>query len=343
MTTIAFSKFLGYGIGGSERSLLNYVLGRYPKDRLILVSAKNVKTFGARRYCLDTDGIEKQTIPPVILLNRFFYLEYLFNRARIIEFFSNVEATEVLAQNIWGPAAIIGAQRAVDKSISTTYFIRDESALGIQANYHPGIRKLLKGIYNLIDYAGFCVFKFDNRIAIESADKVVVNSRYMADRVLQLYGRKCEVLYPEINAERLLGDYMNVTKEIAASEKGFVLIGDSKEKGIDSFLLLAKRFPDQKFYVFSRKVESPESRDQVIYMPWNRNPAEAYKYAKALVVPSLWTEAYGRVAREARILSIPVIVANVGGLPEAVDFDKRCIADTFDDYMKFVQQFQTAA
>lgn len=36
-----------------------------------------------------------------------------------------------------------------------------------------------------------------------------------------------------------------------------------------------------------------------------------------LIVPSLWHEAWGLVATEAQIRGIPVIAADVGGLPEA--------------------------
>lgn len=37
-----------------------------------------------------------------------------------------------------------------------------------------------------------------------------------------------------------------------------------------------------------------------------------------LLVPSIWEEAYGRVATEAQVSGIPVIASNRGGLPEAV-------------------------
>jgi glycosyltransferase involved in cell wall biosynthesis len=43
-----------------------------------------------------------------------------------------------------------------------------------------------------------------------------------------------------------------------------------------------------------------------------------YGRTKILLVPSLWEEAYGRVATEAQLSGIPVITSNRGGLPEAV-------------------------
>ena len=40
-----------------------------------------------------------------------------------------------------------------------------------------------------------------------------------------------------------------------------------------------------------------------------------------VLVPSLWKEAYGRVAKESILLNIPVLVSDIGGLKEAVNYD----------------------
>ncbi|MDE2029984.1 MAG: glycosyltransferase, partial [Alphaproteobacteria bacterium] len=43
-----------------------------------------------------------------------------------------------------------------------------------------------------------------------------------------------------------------------------------------------------------------------------------YGACKILLAPSVWNEAYGRVATEAQVSGIPVVASNRGGLPEAV-------------------------
>ena len=43
-----------------------------------------------------------------------------------------------------------------------------------------------------------------------------------------------------------------------------------------------------------------------------------YGKSKILLAPSIWEEAYGRVATEAQLSGIPVIASARGGLPEAV-------------------------
>ena len=60
-------------------------------------------------------------------------------------------------------------------------------------------------------------------------------------------------------------------------------------------------------------------------MPWQKDEADVYKYAKIVIVPSIWQEAYGRVSREAFILDIPVFVSNIGGLGESVNEQKEFI------------------
>jgi glycosyltransferase involved in cell wall biosynthesis len=45
---------------------------------------------------------------------------------------------------------------------------------------------------------------------------------------------------------------------------------------------------------------------------------KVYGKCKILLAPSLWEEAYGRVATEAQFSGIPVVASNRGGLPEAV-------------------------
>jgi glycosyltransferase involved in cell wall biosynthesis len=45
---------------------------------------------------------------------------------------------------------------------------------------------------------------------------------------------------------------------------------------------------------------------------------EVYARARFLLAPSLWREAWGRVASEAQCSGLPVIGSDRGGLPEAI-------------------------
>jgi glycosyltransferase involved in cell wall biosynthesis len=53
-------------------------------------------------------------------------------------------------------------------------------------------------------------------------------------------------------------------------------------------------------------------------MPNVSDPRQFYRVSRAMLMPSLWQEAFGRVAVEAAINRIPTLASNRGGLPEAL-------------------------
>jgi glycosyltransferase involved in cell wall biosynthesis len=56
----------------------------------------------------------------------------------------------------------------------------------------------------------------------------------------------------------------------------------------------------------------------VTFVPPQSDMRKVYAECKILLAPSVWEEAYGRVATEAQISGIPVVASARGGLPEAV-------------------------
>jgi glycosyltransferase involved in cell wall biosynthesis len=61
-----------------------------------------------------------------------------------------------------------------------------------------------------------------------------------------------------------------------------------------------------------------EGLSNVTLLPPQKDMRMIYGSCRILLAPSLWAEAYGRVATEAQFSGIPVIASNRGGLPEAV-------------------------
>ena len=58
----------------------------------------------------------------------------------------------------------------------------------------------------------------------------------------------------------------------------------------------------------------------LIVKNWSSKFTNDLTSCKLLIVPSLCDENYGRVAREKFIIGGKVLVSNIGGLPETVDF-----------------------
>jgi len=323
MKVISFSKYLAYMVGGAEKSTYEILKQKDTEGHEIeLISFANIDTLGAKSKKMKFPQKWKLSfIKDMYLFNRFFYYEYLFNRSKLKNYFSDLESNaELYTYAIYAPVAINNFKG------KSTLYIRSETDLAINTNYYTGVKKYLKQIYMLLEYPAFYIYKKDLKKAIEKAD-VVCNSKYMARKLKEIYAKESEVLYPFIDEERLKKEFEEVKNDI--QEKGIVFVGDAIIKGINIAKAIAERMPKEKFYFFSRYIKDPTIEENIIWMPWQSKEIDIYKYAKIVIVPSIWEEAYGRVSREAYILNIPVLVSNIGGLPESVDEKKDYIVDDY--------------
>jgi len=323
MKVISFSKYLAYMVGGAEKSTYEILKQKDTEGYEIeLISFANIYTLGAKSKKMNFPQKWKLSfIKNMYLFNRFFYYEYLFNRSKLKTYFSDLELnSELYTYAIYAPVAINNFK---GKSI---LFIRSETDLAINTNYYTGIKKYLKYIYMLLEYPAFYIYKKDLKKAIEKAD-VVCNSKYMARKLKEIYAKESEVLYPHIDEKRLKKGLAEVKNDV--QEKGIVFVGDAIIKGINIAKGIAEKMPKEKFYFFSRYIKNPTIEENIIWMPWQSKEVNIYKYAKLVIVPSICEEAYGRVSREAYLLNIPVLVSNIGGLPESVDEKKEFIVDDY--------------
>lgn len=310
-------------VGGAEKS--NYEVLRQ-KDAaghdIELISFADIDTLGANSKKMKFPQKWKLSfIKGMYLFKRFFYYEYLFNRNKLKTYFSNLESTsELYSYAIYAPVAVNNFKG------KSKLFIRSETDLAINKNYHTGIKRYLKYIYMLLEYPAFYIYKKDLEKAIEKSN-IICNSKYMARKLEEIYGKKSEVLYPYIDEERLKKQFIYVKDDI--KEKGIVFVGDAVIKGINIAKDIAHKIPNEKFYFFSRYYKKPLKENNIIWMPWQKREVDIYKYAKSVIVPSICEEAYGRVSREAYLLDIPVLVSNIGGLPESVDEKKEFIVNDY--------------
>ena len=59
--------------------------------------------------------------------------------------------------------------------------------------------------------------------------------------------------------------------------------------------------------------------ESLMFAPAVAKPAEIFRGTRALLVPSVWAEPFGRVAAEALLNGVPPLVSDRGGLPEAAN------------------------
>lgn len=335
MKVAAFSKFLAYGLGGAEVSTLALLKECAINEgkSISLITEKSPAFLGKKIFShaqLPGDW-ENVFLDGGIHLNRFVNTEYVLNRSRLRRWFSTLVADELWAYGSFAPAAILGFKGPC------RYFIRSETDLAIFQNYHSGLRKLAKDLYSIFEYPSYAIYRRDLKLAIHKST-VVANSKYMAARAHKLYGVEAEVIYPPVSVS-MLQDAL--AKDITA-KKWVVFVGDSPVKGLHHVVKVAGLLPDVNFRIVSRFVDEPRQEGNIRWVPWESEPWRVYSGARLVIVPSQWEEAYGRVAREAYLLGIPVLVSAVGGLPEAVDEDSACLVEDYQSPEAWRQAIKNA-
>jgi surfactin synthase thioesterase subunit len=102
------------------------------------------------------------------------------------------------------------------------------------------------------------------------------------------------------------------------------LVNPCAVKGIAIFLDLADAFPELRFAAVptwgtnAEDRAALERRPNVTLLPPVDNINDLLTRTRVLLVPSLWAEARSRIVLEAMLRGVPVMGADVGGIPEAM-------------------------
>jgi len=152
---------------------------------------------------------------------------------------------------------------------------------------------------------------------LRAADRVVGVSQYVAD-----YFRR----YGGIDAVHVPISLMEPEEwpDLGRFDNEFVtLVNPCAVKGIDIFLALADAFPDVAFAAVPTWGTNKRDRAALAARPNVRllDPVDNINLllarTRVLLVPSLWAEARSRIVVEAMLRGVPVMAADVGGIPEA--------------------------
>jgi glycosyltransferase involved in cell wall biosynthesis len=110
----------------------------------------------------------------------------------------------------------------------------------------------------------------------------------------------------------------------ARPDRGFVtLVNPCAVKGLDVFLALADRLPDVAFAAVptwgadEEVLRALRARPNITLLEPADDIGEILAVTRVLLAPSLWPETFGYVVPEALLRGIPVLAADLGGLPEA--------------------------
>ena len=329
----AFSKYIFYSVGGAEKSMQEILKKKSENNYdITIVGVDNLKSFNGNNYEIpNLFGWNKISINLKYQINKFAYLDYFLNKKLISIYFSKLDSNaELFTYGFHAPAAAIGFLG------QSTIYLRSETDLGINANYYSGPKKVLKFFHILLEYPFYLIYVRDLKHCYLKS-KLVFNSQWMATECKKRFNVDGVIEYPTIDFDLLKNSFYS---NYLTVEKGIVFIGDSEIKGLSIVKRIADLLIDQKFYVFNRHISEKSIDKNITYVPWSIDSSVPFKYAKLLIVPSIWNEAYGRVSVEAQSLNIPVLVSNRGGLPETVGYNEKAIVKEFLDAKKWAQKIR---
>ncbi len=157
----------------------------------------------------------------------------------------------------------------------------------------------------------------DQTALLQRAPTVITISRYLQEYLSRHGSLPAHRLQPPVYGSppyQLLAD----------PSKGCVtMINPCELKGVSIFFELAQKLPRLDFAAVPTWGASEEILERLRSLPNVRllRPAddieEILQETRVLLVPSLWPETFGYVVPEAMLRGIPVLAADVGGLPEA--------------------------
>ena len=173
------------------------------------------------------------------------YYEYLLNKRKVVNFFKlKDKKNSLITYGKYAPVAIKGFS-----GTSQLYF-RCEDDFGTNRNYHSGLKRIIKSILIFLEYPSLLIFRKDLKIALNKS-KVFCNSKFMQQKLYDLYGFKSELKYPYIDKDKLFIEYQ--TEKQKDRTEGIVFVDGGVAKGKEISIKIAKSLKSEIFYFFSQK------------------------------------------------------------------------------------------
>jgi glycosyltransferase involved in cell wall biosynthesis len=166
-------------------------------------------------------------------------------------------------------------------------------------------------------------FAYDDRRAFAEADAVLVPSGFARRFYARRLGLHCTAIPYPLCPERVVA---------SDPESRYVtFVNPQPTKGVTVFariaLELARRRPDIPLLVVEGRGTADglagvgvdlSGLENLHKMANTPDPRDFYRVSRAVLVPSLWRETFGRVAAEALLNGLPVLASDRGALPETL-------------------------
>ena len=147
---------------------------------------------------------------------------------------------------------------------------------------------------------------------------VIFVSKYLKNKLAGLIHCPTTIIYPpfEKSLYKIAGPKTKHTY--------ITMVNPVEYKGLSIIKNVIEKLPEKQFLLVAGWTDMQDLRYQfgsfknVTLISWQEDPRNIFKKTRLLLMPSVWEEAFGRIATEAAINGIPVIASDKGGLREAI-------------------------
>lgn len=154
-------------------------------------------------------------------------------------------------------------------------------------------------------------------VLFEQVPYIVATSQFSADYVTKWSSARASVCHLPVYGEGPFPNYGSPNREFVT------LVNPCRYKGIDILTSLAATLPDVRFAAVpawgttSADLGRLHALPNVTVLPACDDIDDILRRTRILLMPSLWLENFPLTVIEAMLRGIPVLAADVGGLPEA--------------------------
>ena len=177
---------------------------------------------------------------------------------------------------------------------------------------------------------------FDN--ARRQLAAVITNSRFMVDRIQNLWSMPCDLVYPVPDSKPFYPDN--------PGGPFITFFNPLPHKGLGvAHTLVTSRFPDRPFLFVEGFIDPADHgisltrSGNLVHARRSPDIATIYSMSRIVIIPSQWEEPFGRIALEAMLSRVPVIASRTGGLPESVG-DGGILIDDYASVDRWVEAIE---
>ncbi|MEL6223696.1 MAG: glycosyltransferase [Cyanobacteria bacterium J06627_8] len=200
---------------------------------------------------------------------------------------------------------------------------------------------------------GFTSFYFVRELSsIESGQRIpdqihaIANSPFTASKAKSASNNQVGVVLPFIDLDHY---------QVAQRDRRYItFINPVPEKGVELAIEVARQLPNERFLFVKGKwtrynrhrreafIKEAYSLPNVDIISHQKDMRAIYKMTDILLVPSQFTETFGRVIVEAQVNRIPVVAAQIGGIPYTLG-EGGILVDPIDEpegYVNAIRQLR---